>query len=62
MVEKVPGHNDLYEVAVDLVHETSAAWLVSDGHVEVWVPKSQCEYEDGILTAPEWLLAKKDLL
>lgn len=50
---------DLFDVDVELLHETEAAWLVTDG-VEsaetlfgtvkkpdgVWLPKSQCEMED----------------
>lgn len=50
---------DLFDVDVELIHETDEAYLVSDG-VEstetlfgeykkpesVWIPKSQCELED----------------
>lgn len=35
----------LTDIAVELVHETELAILVSDGDQEVWIPKSQCEFE-----------------
>jgi hypothetical protein len=51
--------DDLFDVAVELIRETDAAWLVTDGEDAketlfgmvtrqdgVWVPKSQCELED----------------
>jgi len=69
------GKSDLFDIAVELVHQTDKAWLVNDGTlcaddnkpVNVWVPKSQCELErnsDGktwTLTGPEWLLNAKGL-
>jgi hypothetical protein len=62
----------LIDLAVEIRHETANAWLVHDGHRDVWVPKSQCEvvYEhyDGdkgsevIITLPEWLAKVKELI
>jgi hypothetical protein len=50
-----------------IVRETGAAYLVDDGTLQVWVPKSQCEAylkEDGTydLFAEEWILKKKGLV
>lgn len=66
------GRSDLYDVSVDLCHETDKAWLVTDGTIvdgelnRVWVPKSQGQLDKGgnlyTLTAPEWLLKDKGLL
>ncbi len=58
---------DLVDVTVKLKHETKAAWLVSDGDRDVWLPKSQCELEHGkdmvcIVTMPEWLAVEKELI
>lgn len=59
--------SDLEEVHVEKIAETGAAYLVTDGTTEVWVPKSQCELEKiqgtlWLLTAPEWMLKAKGLL
>jgi len=54
--------SDLADVDVDLVHETDVAYLVAVGEWKVWVPKSRCEYDDGTLTAPKWLLLEKGLI
>lgn len=56
---------ELIELTVDIHHETESAWLVSDdGNKEtaVWIPKSQCEFEDGVLHCPEWLAFDKGLI
>ena len=64
----MPGNSDLIDIEVDLKHETDKAYLVSDGDREVWVPKSQCEFEMsdtppyGTLTLPEWLAEDKELI
>lgn len=53
---------DLVEVAVQVHHETSKAWLVSETGSEpdaVWVPKSQCELHNGVLELPQWLAEEK---
>lgn len=65
------GESDLYDVTVQLHHETSKAILVSDsGDKEKakWLPKSQIEItekKDGgilVVTAPTWLLKDKGFL
>ena len=58
---------DLVDVTCKLKHETKAAWLISDGDRDVWLPKSQCELELGknmvcIVTLPEWLAVEKELI
>lgn len=57
------GRSDLIDIALDKKHETSAAFLVSDGVTECWLPKSQCEMnDDGTFTMPEWLAKEKGLI
>lgn len=59
------GRSDLIEVAVQLHHETAKAWLVSDDGDRdnaVWIPKSQAELADGVLTLPDWLAKDKGLI
>ena len=58
---------ELYDISVELVHETPKAWRVSDGKSEEWIPKSQAELSrenDGTytLTAPDWLLKAKGFI
>lgn len=63
--ENEAGRSDLIECAVQLHHETPKAWLVSDdGEKEnaVWIPKSQAEMANGLLTLPEWLAKEKGLI
>ena len=57
--------SDLIDCAVQLHHETEKAWLVSDDGERdhaVWIPKSQAELADGVLTLPEWLATDKGLI
>ena len=66
--------SDAFETTVELVAETDPAILVDDGDVEVWLPKSQIEFERKppsrknterptlIITAPSWLLEEKGLV
>lgn len=61
------GRTDNEIINCKLIRETAAAWLIDDGKIEVWVPKSQCELYDRAdgtkdLSIPEWLAKKKDLL
>lgn len=64
------------DIYCKLVRETSAAYLINDGTEEVWVPKSQCEWEPegnspqftalernhGTMSMPEWLAKDKGLI
>lgn len=60
--------SDLIDIDVDLKHETAKAYLVNAGGDDVWIPKSQCEFEmgdkppSGKLTLPEWLAENKGLV
>lgn len=48
-------------------HETEAAILLNDGDTEVWLPKSQIEYDmpnkynQTTVEIPEWLAIEKEL-
>jgi N-acetylglucosamine-6-phosphate deacetylase len=54
--------SNLIDIAVELKHETDKAYLVTDGSKDAWLPKSQCEYADGIVTMEEWLAKDKGLI
>jgi hypothetical protein len=46
----------------ELVHETEMAWLFLINGEEVWMPKSQCDYDgETSLAVPTWLLEKKGI-
>ena len=65
---------ELYDITVKLLHEThpestdqGAILVTDDDETKVWLPKSQCEFEDHgdgtcTVTAKEWLLKDKGLL
>ncbi len=56
----------LIDLAVEIRHETARAWLVHDGHRDVWLPKSIVEVSEergaSIVTLPEWLARKTSLI
>ena len=53
----------LTEIAATILHETEKAYLLSDGAVKAWVPKSQVEdNDDGTFTMPEWLAQDKGFI
>ncbi len=62
--------SNVIDISVQVLHETSAAVLVTDSIPEkgVWLPKSQIEIEmsevEGIhtVTLPEWLALDKGLI
>lgn len=51
------------EIAATMVRETPAAWLINDGDVEAWIPKSLATMDVGarhsIFTMPEWMAIEK---
>lgn len=63
-------NNDILQLDVSLITESrpdepnEGAFLVSDGLTEVWVPKSQCEFDpsDDTLQIPRWLAEKSGLI
>ena len=65
MTRKAQG-NDLVDIAGELVppRETPRAFRFYDGSNTVWLPKSQCEWdeESQVMTMPEWLAMEKGLI
>lgn len=62
---------DPIEFYGELRHETDKAYLVYDGAVEVWIPKSQCQEArqvggkrscDWEFTIPAWLAEEKGIV
>jgi len=54
---------DMVDVEANLVRETDAAFLISDGATQVWVPKSQTTHDgDGTFAMPEWLAKEKGFI
>lgn len=55
--------SSLVDIAAEIKRETDKAWLVSDGEREVWLPKSQAEFDGtATFTMPEWLALEKGLI
>ena len=58
--------SDLIDLAVEIRAETARAFLVHDGHRDVWLPKSQVEVTEtrgpSIVTLPTWLAKDKELI
>lgn len=62
----MPGRDPVIITAA-LKHETDNAYLINDGDVEDWIPKSQCEREhissdNYEFTIPEWLAEAKGFI
>ncbi len=62
-------NHDIVEIPGTVHHETAAAYLFSgedadngQGAEKVWLPKSQCEYGEGVMQMPEWLAIEKELI
>lgn len=62
---------ELVDIAGQLIRpfETEKAWFFFDGNTEVWLPKSQVEWDPsdrdpnvGTMTMPEWLALDKGLI
>jgi hypothetical protein len=52
--------NELFDLAAEIRAETKLAYLLFDGNVQEWVPKSQVEDNgDGTFTMPQWLAEEK---
>jgi hypothetical protein len=50
------------ELYLELIHQTEKAYLVSDGDNNIWLPKSQVEYDGEEFSIPEWLAIDKGLV
>lgn len=55
---------ELFDVAGETRAETELAYLFFDGDQEVWLPKSQCQWDpdDRTMTMPVWLAQEKGLI
>lgn len=63
------GKNDLIDLAVITIRATEKAYLVSDGIVQAWLPKSQTDVITvdannlpRLIKIPEWLANKSKLI
>lgn len=56
--------SDLVDVAGEIRGETDKAYRFFDGEQTVWLPKSQCEWDDhdNTMAMPEWLAQDKGLI
>lgn len=58
--------SELVDVEGELVPpiETEFAYRFYDGKTTVWLPKSQCQWDDeeGMMTMPRWLAEQKGLV
>lgn len=62
---KVPKKgSELTDISGEIRHETERAYLFFDGSKQVWVPKSQCEWDPDskTMTMPVWLATEKELI
>jgi hypothetical protein len=58
------ANHDLTDISGTLQGETEKAYRFYDGKITVWLPKSQCEWdeESHTMTMPEWLAQEKELI
>ncbi len=53
----------IINLALEYRYQTALAYLVHDGHKDVWLPKSLVEYDDKTtFTMPEWLAKREGLI
>lgn len=54
---------ELVDLELRLLRQSAAAWLVTDGVVEAWLPMSKVERNgDGTWTLPRWMAIDRLLL
>jgi hypothetical protein len=55
--------SDLVDIPGTIQYETEKAYRFNDGRIYVWLPKSQCEWDEDAktMTMPEWLAIEKEL-
>lgn len=53
----------LIDITGEVLFDTEKAYRFNDGTKEVWLPKSQCEWDEDAkeMTMPEWLATEKGL-
>lgn len=56
--------SEITDIAGEIRHETELAWRFFDGKETVWLPKSQCEWDEDskTMTMPVWLAKDKGLI
>lgn len=56
--------SDLVDIGGEVRAETEKAYRFFDGTRTVWLPKSQCEWDetDKTMAMPEWLAMEKGLV
>lgn len=54
----------LVDISGEIKRETEKAYLFYDGKRDVWLPKSQCEWDADKkeMTMEEWLAREKELI
>ena len=54
----------LVDIAGEIKGETEKAYRFFDGNKTVWLPKSQCEWDEDekVMTMEEWLARYKELI
>ena len=54
----------LVDIVGEIKGETEKAYRFFDGKVTVWLPKSQCQWDedDKTMTMEEWLAKEKELI
>lgn len=58
------GNSDLVDISGYVEFQTEKAFKFFDGSVTVWLPKSQCEWDqdEKVMTMPERLALEKGLI
>ncbi len=55
---------NIVEVDGEIVNETEAAYLFQTADKEVWLPKSQCQWDadEKVMSISEWLAMREGLI
>ena len=54
---------EIVDVRAVIRAETDRAWLLWDGNIQEWVPKSQGQdNRDGTFSMPEWMATEKGFI
>jgi hypothetical protein len=64
MAKDMEDGRNIVDIEGEIHAETEKAWLVFDGSIEEWVPKSQCDYnkDEKTFSMPEWLAKDKGFI
>lgn len=60
----INGKSNVIDIEGRLKHQTPQAYLFNsdDDGEDYWIPKTQADYADGVLTLPEWLAIDKGMV